>query len=41
MLRPLTSTAAASVVQQQVGISVENAVAGTIFTIPFDRDSFF
>ena len=38
---PLTGAAAASVVQQQVGISVENAVAGTIFTIPFDRDSFF
>lgn len=40
MLRPLTAAAAASVVQQQVGISVQAAAANQVFTLLVKPDQF-
>ena len=40
LLAPLTGAAAASVVQEQVGISVESAAAGQVFTILVKPDQF-
>ena len=41
LLAPLVAGAAASVLQQQVGISVEAAAAGQIFTILVSPQQFF